>query len=163
MTEKEKEFLDLAVIKQLKYTEIEKILGVEGSQLTQWWEDLKVERKKLSKIRKIWRKKFTAIDFWDFNKWYTETKRKCFYCNITEPEIDKLIKKGQIITKRLTTRGRSLELERKRANEPYDNLNNLTFSCYWCNNAKSDEFTADEFSNIGKQIGEIWQKRLNTL
>lgn len=159
MTEIKVKFLTLSVIKQMKYADIEKELGVSGSQLTQWWNELKVEREALSKNRKIWRKKFENTDFWDFNKWYTESERKCCYCDITEPEIKELIKAQQITTKRLTTRGRRLEIERKEPNQPYDNIENLVFSCYWCNNAKSDEFTFDEFLEIGKQIGKIWKQR----
>ncbi|KOH46766.1 hypothetical protein NC99_04170 [Sunxiuqinia dokdonensis] len=34
------------------------------------------------------------------------------------------------------------------------------FSCYWCNNAKTDTFSSEEFKIIGKEIGKIWEKRL---
>lgn len=33
-------------------------------------------------------------------------------------------------------------------------------ACYWCNNAKTDEFTAEEFKEIGKEIRKIWDVRL---
>lgn len=33
-------------------------------------------------------------------------------------------------------------------------------SCYWCNNAKTDEFTFEEFEEIGKSFGLVWNKRL---
>jgi len=33
-------------------------------------------------------------------------------------------------------------------------------SCYWCNNAKTDEFTAEEFAVIGKAIAMVWHDRL---
>jgi hypothetical protein len=32
--------------------------------------------------------------------------------------------------------------------------------CYWCNNAKTDEFTPTEFKFIGQMIGNIWNTRL---
>lgn len=35
---------------------------------------------------------------------------------------------------------------------PY-NANNCVFACYWCNNAKTDAFTDEEFMPIGKAIG----------
>jgi len=161
MTDIENEFLNLAVVEQLKYEEIEKKLGVKRKQLTYWWEDLKVERERLSKIRKIWKKKFNNTKFWDFHLWYTKTERKCFYCKISEPEIERLINEKKITTKRLKTRGRSLEIERIKPNEEYDNIKNLIYSCYWCNNAKTDEFTLEEFLEVGKQIEKIWKKRLN--
>lgn len=161
MTDIEKEFLNLAVIRQLKYEDIEKILSVSRKQLTQWWDDFKIERERLSKIRKIWIKKFENTDYWVFEKWYTETERKCFYCKITESEIKELKEANKIRTKRWDTRGRSLEIERKEPNKQYDNIENLIYSCYWCNNAKTDEFTPEEFLEIGVRIGEIWKQRLD--
>ena len=53
-----------------------------------------------------------------------------------------------------------IELKRAILKEPYDNLKNLVFSCYWCNNAKTDTFSSEEFKIIGKEIGKIWKKRL---
>jgi len=35
--------------------------------------------------------------------------------------------------------------------------------CYWCNNAKTDEFTEEEFSKIGREIRNIWDDRLKGL
>ena len=43
---------------------------------------------------------------------------------------------------------------------PY-NKDNCVLACYWCNNAKTDAFTADEFKPIGKEIGKTIQKILN--
>ena len=88
------------------------------------------------------------------------TERRCHYCKITEDEIDQLIRKNLITTKRLTTRGRKLEIERLSPNEFYDNLNYLVLCCYWCNNAKTDEFTSEEFEQVGRLIGIIWKNRL---
>lgn len=34
-------------------------------------------------------------------------------------------------------------------------------ACYWCNNAKTDEFSAEEFAPVGKEIGEIFKNRKN--
>jgi hypothetical protein len=33
-------------------------------------------------------------------------------------------------------------------------------SCYWCNNAKTDEFDDIEFKPIGELIGKTLRKRL---
>jgi hypothetical protein len=62
--------------------------------------------------------------------------------------------------KRSKTRGKTLELDRKIPNESYNNIENLALCCYWCNNAKTDTFTHEEFLIIGKSIGTIWQQRL---
>jgi hypothetical protein len=34
-------------------------------------------------------------------------------------------------------------------------------ACYWCNNAKTDEFTAEEFKPIGEAIGAALMARIN--
>ncbi|MCB9447123.1 MAG: hypothetical protein H6585_02115 [Flavobacteriales bacterium] len=160
MTTDQQTFLRLAVIDQKKYADIEKEMGVDRKQLSQWWDELKDEREQLSKIRQLWTKKCSEIDFWEFQKWYMTADRKCHYCNINESQIKILIDKGQIQTKRLTTRGRTLEIERREPNKPYDETDNLVFCCYWCNNAKTDEFTEREFEEIGNCIAEIWKNRL---
>ena len=128
MTEKERMFLNYAVVEQMKYAEIEECLGVERKQLTLWWDNLKEERDKLSNIRKTWVKKFKKVSFWKFHDWYVGLDRKCFYCNITESEIEELLEGEQLKTKRIKTRGKKLEIERIEPNEKYDNLDNLVLS-----------------------------------
>ncbi|WP_188117205.1 hypothetical protein [Campylobacter concisus] len=36
-------------------------------------------------------------------------------------------------------------------------------ACYWCNNAKTDEFSPEEFKPIAEGIREVWNKRLGEL
>lgn len=158
MEEKKLEFLYLSVIKKLTYGEIEEILGVERSVFSKWWYDLKNERKALTQIRDLWQKKCPQIQFDDFKDWYEKSERKCYYCQITESEINQLWDKYPDLTKR--KRGKKLEIERLEPNLPYSVTSNLVFSCYWCNNAKTDTFTKEEFSDIGKVIQQIWKNRL---
>lgn len=160
MTEQQEKFLKLAVIDQVKYHDISRELNVGTKTLSIWWDELKTERELLSKQRQIWKNKCTTTSFQDFKAWIESTERRCHYCKITEDEIDQLIRKNLITTKRLTTRGRKLEIERLSPNEFYDNLNNLVLCCYWCNNAKSDEFTSEEFQQVGRLIRNIWENRL---
>lgn len=96
----------------------------------------------------------------DFIKFYKDDKvvRSCEYCKITESEIESLIKSDKIFTKRLATRGRFMEVDRIKPNEGYV-IGNLALSCYWCNNAKTDEFNAEEFKPIGKAIGKVLRAR----
>ena len=156
-----KRFLRLAVIEQKKYEDITKTLGVERKQLSKWWDELKNEREAITEIRRLWvRKKITKIQFPDFYDWYVGQAQKCYYCGITEEEIKNLVDSNKIMTKRLLTRGKRLELERKEPNKPYDDLENLVLCCYWCNNAKTDEFTEDEFRKIGVEIGKALKRRL---
>lgn len=162
MTDLEFRYIELAVIEQIKFDEISRILKIDRIEVSKLWEELKEQRVYFSEIRRIWKLKFknteTTESFWEFKKWYEITEKKCFYCGITVNQLNELFQRKELHTKR--NRGRKLEIERLLPNEPYDNLKNLVFSCYWCNNAKTDTFTTDEFKLIGKKIGEIWEKRL---
>lgn len=160
MTKQQETFLELAILDQMKYADISRKMNVDPRTLSIWWDELKTEREKLSAHRQLWRSKCKTASFWDFKFWLESSERKCFYCKINEDEIDELIRTALITTKRLVTRGRKLEIERLSPNDSYDNLNNLVYCCYWCNNAKTDEFTSEEFKPIGQLIGNIWNNRL---
>lgn len=103
--------------------------------------------------------RFISLD--DFRLFYGEDNkdRECNYCGIKESEIEQLIKRNLITTKRLSTRGIKMEIDRLEANKGYIK-DNIVTACYWCNNAKTDEFTADEFEPIGLLIGHALKKRL---
>ena len=98
-----------------------------------------------------------------FYDWYTAQNRSWGYCGITEVEIACLLAAGLLTTKRIATRGRRLELDRRQPEATYDELENLTLACYWCNNAKTDTFTAEEFAGVGQAFAKIWQQRLAQL
>lgn len=85
--------------------------------------------------------------------------RECKYCKIKESEIKLLIKNGFIQTKRLRSRGKTMEIDQRNPNEGYKS-GNIALCCYWCNNAKTDEFNAEEFKPIGELIGQTLRKRL---
>jgi hypothetical protein len=159
MTEQQAEFLKLAVIEQKTYEEIGITLNVPRSELSKWWEELKTEREALALLRDVWKRKFTEMDFWHFKQCMETTPNKCHYCDITEEQIDAMWQKYPELTKR--TRGRKLEIDRKKPNEAYDNKENLVLCCYWCNNAKTDTFTEEEFLKVGQVINQIWQKRFS--
>ena len=142
---------------------------LDNSDLTEqefktWWENLKEERERLKPIRNFWIKKKCegVLEFDLFEKHYLNTDSHCHYCKITQSELNKIweieAKKGEKLTKR--GRGRKLELERITANATYDKLDNLVFACYWCNNAKTDTFTGEEFKKVGKVFREIWNESL---
>lgn len=160
MTDQQKEFLHLCIVEQVSYKNIAQQLNLPNATLTIWYEELKQERLVISAIRSLWLRKSISLPFIDFYNWYLTQERKCFYCDITEAEIELLISTQRLTTKRLATRGRKLELDRKESEIEYDNFNNIVFACYWCNNAKTDTFTEEEFKTVGKAFKNIWQKRL---
>jgi len=98
----------------------------------------------------------------EFNDFYGEDKsdRECYYCNIKESDIQSLYKSKLLQTKRLSTRGFKMEVDRLSPNEGYVR-DNIVLCCYWCNNAKTDEFSAEEFRPIGELIGQTLKNRLN--
>jgi hypothetical protein len=161
MTELQEKFLYLAVIKKRKYDKIAEELKLDRKVFAPWWNELASERKILTEIRDKWQSKCNHLTFDDFKKWYNKTPKRCHYCKITENKLEKLWNKYPNLTKR--KRGRKLEIERLKPSESYDNTLNLVFSCYWCNNAKTDTFNVDEFEDVGKVIEKIWQKRLNDI
>jgi hypothetical protein len=89
---------------------------------------------------------------------FVSERHKCDYCDITKEKINALINKKQL-NKKKHTRGWSLEIDRKEPNLEYTR-DNCVWCCYWCNNAKTDEFSYDEFKKIGSVIKSIWDERL---
>jgi 5-methylcytosine-specific restriction endonuclease McrA len=89
-----------------------------------------------------------------------ENACECEYCHITLNQINKLIDQKALFKKHIT-RGWSLEIDRKAANLEYTKDNCVT-CCYWCNNAKTDEFSHREFKKIGIEIQKIWNERLKS-
>lgn len=82
---------------------------------------------------------------------------KCHYCGITKSQIQMLGTYRQLNKKNL--RGWNLEIDRLDSNFEYI-LSNCVMCCYWCNNAKTDEFTEDEFKTIAQSISSVWKVRI---
>lgn len=96
---------------------------------------------------------------------------QCHYCGITKNIIDRIIKetntqvssKKRFYTKRFYNRGKNLEIDQRDPNLGY-NKDNIVLSCYWCNNAKSDEFKYREFKTfIAPAIRQIWEDRFGKI
>lgn len=155
----EQSFIDTVYIQCKTFAEAERLLDIDRAKIRQLNKDLESFWRPITKIRDKWKTKKIGGDFWDFYNWYISADQCCHYCKITQEQIDKLHILG--INNKRTTRGRTLEIDRKIADESYSNIKNLTYSCYWCNNAKTDTFTEEEFKIIGLAIGAIWKQRLN--
>lgn len=86
---------------------------------------------------------------------------KCSYCDISEKNIAAMKAKGLIKTKR--GRGSIMEIDRLNSNQEYT-AKNIVLACYWCNNAKTDEFTPEEFkAHVAPGIKAVWQARLKSM
>ena len=83
----------------------------------------------------------------------------CEYCELTETEFQRLIDRGLVRTKRLSTRGSTFEFDCREPEHGYTK-DNVALCCYWCNNAKTDEFTPTEFKPMATAMAAIWRQRL---
>ena len=86
----------------------------------------------------------------------------CSYCGISLAQIEELGKRGKLNNKRSDTRGYTLEIDRKLPNLEYSK-ENCCMACYWCNNAKTDEFSPKEFKPIAEGIRKAWNERLKEI
>ena len=105
------------------------------------------------------------IDREPFRKFYGKDgkDRQCCYCNIKESQIKQLFDSCKIFTKRKHTRGKNMEIDRIDSQRGYiyrGDDSNIAICCYWCNNAKTDEFTEKEFLSIAAGIKKAFEKRL---
>jgi len=120
----------------------------------------KINNVQIDELKKHYIENFHEVfTFEDFKELVCVRKDlfQCHYCGIDIEMINELIDKGKIYKKQ-ATRGFTLEIDRIRPNEEYKK-NNCVLCCYWCNNAKTDEFNGEEFKRIGEVIGEIWKER----
>jgi hypothetical protein len=154
----EMQFIDVFYIQQNNMSETSEALSMKIEKVRKMKNDMKNRIQEILKGRDKWTSKNIGGNFWDFYEWYVNADKKCYYCNVTQEDLDNLHEIG-IINKR-QSRGKTLEIDRKIANEEYINIGNLTYSCYWCNNAKTDTFTEKEFLIIGKAVSEVWKNRL---
>lgn len=96
------------------------------------------------------------VDFYGLD----DAQRTCSYCGISDAEIAEMRKEGISVIRTKRGRGRSMEIDRHNSRREYYR-SNVCLACYWCNNAKTDEFSADEFKAIGAEIAKIWKARLS--
>jgi 5-methylcytosine-specific restriction endonuclease McrA len=110
------------------------------------------------------KRELKQIDINVFQEWYDSKNGSCQYCGLTSQESQLLFISFPEST-RGGRRGKRLEIDRidpSVSNYGHD-INNLTLSCYWCNNARTNYFTSNEFRIIGKQIKSIQQERIKKL
>jgi hypothetical protein len=83
------------------------------------------------------------------------TKDRCGYCGISIDDILKL-SESKLYTKR--ARGYVMEVDQIDASGGYTTENCIA-CCYWCNNAKTDEFSVEDFKEIARGINVVWKSR----
>jgi hypothetical protein len=104
----------------------------------------------------------------DFLEWYKEnvSNGNCFYCGVTEREIQLIVHNGNLTSKRFpqdgkflqgVNRGYWLEIDRKNPQGIYSKENSVP-CCYFCNNDKSDVFTAEQYMEFIKDRASFLKK-----
>lgn len=90
----------------------------------------------------------------DFVSWYLRQPDRCHYCHTTYDELRKLRLKrsswGYYV---------SWDIDRLDSARPYE-AGNMVLSCFMCNMAKGNYFTAAEAAIIGKAVRQIILARL---
>ncbi|MFW5803636.1 MAG: hypothetical protein ACOCWG_00225 [bacterium] len=161
---------------KFKIEKNEDIVSVYTTQYCQWFEQDLLENipKKLTvrdAYEAIEKLQLTDESDW-FNDYFEQFKERypseiylkhskadtCGYCKITLETINLLVNKKKIF-KKPYQRGYSMEIDRRKPNLEYT-AENCVPCCYWCNNAKTDEFTDDEFISIAKEIRKSLENRL---
>lgn len=167
----EEEFYKEKIFNKVAVTQLKRQFPQKKSLITNWY---KSERyKTIQDFKSLMADKFNKLkkrgeminltndQFYLLFQWREQAPKKCYYCSLPEFALFELHNQPCHINKRYPQRGKSLEIDRKHPKLPYTDLQNLVLACYWCNNAKTDTFTASEFLIIGQTIKIIWESRLN--
>jgi len=143
------------------FQKISETMNIDIEKVRKLYAETKDKRENTKLLRQRWLAKFSKEErppFGSFLDILNQLDAKCFYCGISQEQLDLMNEQGLLQTKR--NRGSVLEIERLLPNEQYNNYKNLKYACYWCNNAKTDTFTCKEFMKIAKQITNVWNERL---
>lgn len=82
-----------------------------------------------------------------FIEWYDKQEESCNYCGITQSDLHRIVKSrnGRLTLNQKTKRSRgTLEIEKLNPNVGYT-FNNSVLSCPFCNNAKSNLISEDDW------------------
>jgi len=128
-----------------------KIDQYKGKNLGNFWLGKSKQEYKISDLTKSDFENFLSLER------FVEilTHDNCAYCNISIANILEL-SQNALYTKR--ARGYAMEVDQKDPLQSYSD-ENCVACCYWCNNAKTDEFSASEFKEIARGINKVWRDR----
>lgn len=121
-----------------------------------------LSRNELKPLKDKYKEKFEKIFPLKEFEHMTKNKTTCSYCGISLDQIKALGENKKLNNKRSDTRGYTLEIDRMLPNLEYSKKN-CCMACYWCNNAKTDEFSPEEFKPIAEGIRKTWNERLKAI
>ena len=143
------EFFKRKIFHKESIVKIKKENELSSKKIDDWYKSIEYEQiqriknKLESKLKQFAKNENIQIDITpqyliSIYLWFTNEEKKCYYCNLSEDDLDSLNNQYGHINKRYPKRGKVLEIDRKISSVSYLNINNLVLSCYWCNNAKTD-------------------------
>ncbi len=143
MSLEEKTFLELYSFQQKKYSEIEQEMNITRKEVQILYDHLSAAGI-IQQIQSV-RNKFTGkrkdnfSGFEEFYEWFTSQEKKCYYCGISQSELDDIFKEEMILPLNDAQKRSSgtLEIERKDCTGEYKKTN-IILACPLCNNAKSN-------------------------
>ncbi|MDQ1267483.1 MAG: hypothetical protein QG560_126 [Campylobacterota bacterium] len=166
--ELEKKFVEEYSFNQNKYSVIENKLGINRHQVRELYEKCKPEIESIQKIRN----KFTGQRRTDFNNdfkkfytWYQKQVQevaKCYYCDITQDELNILFREEEILplNDAIKRSSGSLEIERKDSTSNSYGSENIVLACPLCNNAKSNLIDEDSWKALFTPPMKEYYKKL---
>ena len=166
--ELEKKFIEEYSFNQSKYSVIESKLNIDRYQIRKLYEKCKPEIGRIQKIRN----KFTGQrrtdfdnDFKEFYTWYqkqVEEVAKCYYCDITQDELNILFREEKILplNDAIKRSSGSLEIERRDSTSNSYRPENIVLACPLCNNAKSNLIDEESWKVLFKQPMKEYYKKL---
>ena len=95
-------------------------------------------------------------------KWYNDQNGSCNYCAITQEELLKIVKNrgGNLTLNNKTKRSKgNLEIEKLNPSEGYT-FDNSVLACPFCNNAKSNLISEDDWREFFKPAMQHYHKKL---
>lgn len=147
-----------------KSQEVKTFIEENNTKSITRYEQITDELKKTMKIYDFKKSYITCfkekiLKYEDFKEKFfkSDEVRKCAYCGVPEDKLDllKTVRAG---------RGNRLEYDRVKSRDGMDkigySLDNIVLSCYWCNNAKTDTFSAREFKEIARGINQVWNQKM---
>ena len=110
LNKQQQDFINSVYILFNSYEKTAELLNVDKT-ISELNSSLEPIWRPITKVRDKWKIKEIGGNFWDYYHWHLTAEKRCHYCGITEEELDELHRVG--IKNKRTTRGRTLEIDRK--------------------------------------------------
>tara|TARA_Y100000310_G_C20549732_1_gene747432 strand:+ start:178 stop:858 length:681 start_codon:yes stop_codon:yes gene_type:complete len=166
---------EFSKIDQLKKWESGKAKSIFKTLDEFYMQELNISKERLTELRdefaefnKLYTRYFNEQRQELFNhptellKWYNDQNGSCNYCAVTQEELLKIVKNrdGNLTLNNKTKRSKgTLEIEKLDPNQGYT-LKNSVLACPFCNNAKSNLISEEDWREFFKPAMQQYHKKL---